>query len=158
MNITIIGGAGLIGTNLAINIAQESKNHLTVIDRDDAYFTTLKSLNLPNTEYRAAAFSVDADFDSQVAGQDVIYHLASTIIPGDSNRNIPEEMEANVITSAKLFDACVRQHVKKVVFISSGGAVYGKKGNCPIKEDNVTYPISSYGIQKIAIEKLLYGR
>lgn len=156
MNIAIIGGAGFIGTNLAISIASESNHALTVIDRDEEYFSILKSLHLPNTEFKAAPFSVDSDFDNQVKGMDVVYHLASTIIPGDSNRNIPDELEANVIVSTKLLDACVRQHVGKVVFISSGGAVYGKKGVCPIKEDTVTYPISSYGIQKIVIEKLLY--
>lgn len=159
MNITIIGGAGFIGTNLAIHIAGESEktgDRLTVIDRDESYFDVLRSLNLPNTVYREAPFTLSADFDSQVKGQDVVFHLASTTIPGDSNRNIPIELEANVTVSAMLLDACVRQHVGKVVFISSGGAVYGKNSRCPIKEDTVTYPISSYGIQKIAIEKLLY--
>ena len=159
MKITIIGGAGFIGTNLARSIASElsmNDSHLTVIDRNDSYFNILRSFNLKNTSFKVFPFSTEIDFDDQVRNQDVIYHLASTIIPGDSNRNIPDELEANVITTTKLLDACVRQNVRKVVFISSGGAVYGKKGTCPIKEDTVTYPITSYGIQKITIEKLLY--
>ena len=86
----------------------------------------------------------------------MIYHLASTTIPGTSNQHIPEELDSNVTVTARLFDACVKQKVKKVIFISSGGTVYGKKGKCPIEENMVTYPISSYGIQKLAIEKMLY--
>lgn len=43
-----------------------------------------------------------------------------------------------------------------MIFISSGGTVYGKITKCPIPEDTITYPISSYGVQKITIEKLLY--
>lgn len=156
MKSVIIGGAGFIGTNLAIHLARETEGQITIIDREDYYFDTLKSLNLPRITYKAAPFSMDADFDEQVKGQDVVYHLASTVIPGTSNQNVPAELEANIIVTAKLLDACVRQEVKKVVFISSGGAVYGKKGTCPISEDTVTYPISSYGIQKLAIEKLLY--
>ena len=46
--------------------------------------------------------------------------------------------------------------VKKVVFISSGGTVYGKEVRCPLNEDTPTNPISSYGLQKVTIEKLLY--
>lgn len=77
-------------------------------------------------------------------------------MPSTSNGQIPEEIKSNVVLTARILDACVRQNVKKVVFISSGGTVYGKEVNCPIKEDASTYPISSYGIQKISIEKLLY--
>lgn len=153
MKIALIGGAGFIGTNLAISLSKD--NDVTVIDRDPSFFTTLKTLNLP-IHYLSAPFSIGADFDSQVKGQDIIYHLASTVIPGNSNKDIAAELEANVIVTAKLLDACVRQNVMKIVFISSGGAIYGKKGTCPIQEDMVTYPITSYGVQKLAIEKLLY--
>lgn len=156
MNIAIIGGAGFIGTNLAIFLSKKSLNdHITVIDRNEDYFSTLKGLSLP-INYKVGSFDEESNFDDQVKGQEIVYHLASTNIPGTSNFNIPAELEANVIVTAKLLDACVRQKVKKVIFISSGGTVYGKKGVCPIKEDTVTYPITSYGIQKLAIEKLLY--
>ena len=153
MKICLIGGAGFIGTNLAIHLSQTDE--VTVIDRDEKFFTTLKSLNLP-INYKVASFDINSDFNSQVEGQDIVYHLASTVIPGNSNYDIGAELDANVIVTCHLLDACVRQEIKKVVFISSGGAIYGKKGTCPIQEDMVTYPISSYGVQKLAIEKLLY--
>lgn len=156
MKVAIIGGAGFIGTNLVKHLAIETNDEITVIDREDFYFDTLKAMKLPRVSYKVAPYSLDADFDEQVKGQDVVYHLASTVFPGTSNQNIPAELESNIIVTAKLLDACVRQEVQKVVFISSGGAVYGKKGTCPIPEDTVTYPISSYGVQKLAIEKLLY--
>ena len=62
----------------------------------------------------------------------------------------------NVIFSSNLFDACVRCKVKKVIFLSSGGTVYGIEEKCPLKETSLTNPISSYGVQKLTIEKLLY--
>ena len=153
MNITLIGGAGFLGTNLALSLSKQ--NNVTIVDRNSAYFEHIQRLN-QNIRFMEAPFDITADFDSQVKGQDVVYHLASTVIPGNSNKNISAELEANVIVTSKLLDACVRQEVKKIVFLSSGGAVYGKKGVCPVNEDMVTYPISSYGVQKVTIEKLLY--
>jgi len=156
MNIAITGGAGFIGNNLAIKLAENCNNKVRVIDKSYDFFETLKAVHFSNISFMVAPFTMDADFDSQIENQDVVYHLASTNTPGTSNSHIPEEIESNVIVTAKLLDACVRQNVQKVVFISSGGTVYGKKGSYPIREDMVTYPISSYGIQKLAIEKVLY--
>lgn len=154
-NIIILGAAGFIGTNLAIKLAQDKDNKVTVVDSKLEYFKPLQNLNL-NIEYKESIFDVDTDFSSILKGQDVVYHLISTSMPSTSNNQIANELESNVVLSAKLLDACVKENVKKVVFISSGGTVYGKEVNCPIKEEAPTYPISSYGIQKITIEKLLY--
>lgn len=156
MNILLLGAAGFIGTNLAIELAKNKNNRITVVDRKREYFSALKSLKLDNIFFAERAFDADMNFDSIIQGQKTIYHLVSTTIPGTSNRHISQEFMANVVFSANLFDACIRCGVEKIVFISSGGTVYGRKAECPLNEKTATNPISSYGVQKITIEKLLY--
>lgn len=153
MNITILGAAGFIGTNLAIALAKD--NHVTVVDQHMDYFSAMKDLKL-NVIYREADFTASFDYDELLENTDVLYHLISTTTPSTSNKNIAEELTANVVVTSEILEACVRKRVKKVVFISSGGTVYGKDIVCPVVEETTANPISSYGIQKLTIEKLLY--
>lgn len=156
MKIVLLSGCGFIGTNLALKLSEEKQNYITVVGSNEEHFTSIKRQCRSNICFKKGSFDLETDFDSQVRGQDVVYHLASTIIPGTSNLHIPDELNSNVVVTAKLLDACVRQKVKRVIFFSSGGTVYGKKGSYPINEDMVTYPITSYGIQKLVVEKMLY--
>lgn len=156
MNILLTGGAGFIGTNLTKKLAENPINKITIIAKEERHFEQVKKLAYPNIFFRVSPYDINTDFEEIVRGQEIIYHLASTNIPGTSNHKIPEEIQSNVIVTIKLLDACVKEKVKKVIFLSSGGTVYGKKGTYPIEEDMVTYPISSYGIQKVTIEKVLY--
>lgn len=153
MKITILGAAGFIGTNLAIRLSKN--NDVTVVDQNMIYFDNMKKLNL-QLNYKVAQFSVNFDYDNLLKDTEVLYHLVSTTVPTTSNQHISEELMANVVVTSKILEGCVRNNVKKVVFISSGGTVYGKERFCPIKEDTITNPINSYGIQKLTIEKLLY--
>lgn len=156
MKILLLGAAGFIGTNLAIELAKNPKNKLTLVDRNKDYFKTIVKMNIGNINVMESNLTFDMDFDSILKGQDVVYHLVSTTVPTTSNQHISQELVSNVIFSANLFEACIRCGVEKVVFISSGGTVYGKESDCPLKEKTATNPISSYGVQKITIEKLLY--
>lgn len=156
MKVLLLGAAGFIGTNLAIKLSADLNNIITLVDRDMTFFNTINSIGLKNTSVKISGFNVDTDFDSLLQGQDIVFHLVSTTVPTTSNQQISEELIANVVTTSKMLDACVRVGVKKVVFISSGGTVYGKEVNCPLRENTSTNPISSYGIQKVTIEKLLY--
>lgn len=156
MNILLMGGAGFIGTNLALKLAQNQEDLITIVDRDIRFFDEIKKYNLDNIKYIESEFSEKTDFKHLVDGQDVVYHLVSTTVPTTSNVHVPQELTANVVVTSYMLEACVECNVKKVVFLSSGGTVYGVNTMCPIKEDTPTDPISSYGIQKVTIEKLLY--
>lgn len=156
MKIIILGAAGFIGTNLAINLSKIEENQIKLVDRSKLYFKNIEKMNLQRVSFVESDFEIETDFDSLFQGQDIVYHLVSTTVPTTSNQQIPQELIANVVVTSKMLEACVKCGVKKVVFISSGGTVYGKEVNCPLKENTATNPISSYGVQKITIEKLLY--
>lgn len=162
MNIIILGAAGFIGTNLTIALAKERDkyknyvNNITLFDMKDADFSHIKKYGFKNISIITGNFSNERDFEMLTKNQDIVYHLISTTVPATSNQYIAQEIEANVVVTAKLLDACVKNGVKRVVFLSSGGTVYGIEKQIPIKESAATNPISSYGIQKITIEKLLY--
>lgn len=155
MNILILGAAGFIGTNLAIKLAENNRDKITLVDKHIEYFTNIQKFNFSNVEIQEAPLDSTEEFD-YLSGQDVIYHLVSTNIPSTSNQHISQDIQANALFSSNLFDACVKNGIKKVVFISSGGTVYGKEAKCPLSEDTPTNPITSYGVQKVTIEKLLY--
>lgn len=156
MNILLLGAASFIGTNLTIELAKNAENEITLVDRCKDFFNPIINMNLKNIRIIECGLTVDTDFDSILKNQEVVYHLVSTTVPTTSNQHISQELISNVVFSANLFEACIRCGVKKVVFISSGGTVYGKEVDCPLKEKTATYPISSYGVQKVTIEKLLY--
>lgn len=155
MKIIILGAAGFIGTNLAIKLSKNDENIITLIDREEYFFSHLKRMDLQNVKYKTSSLDVTMDFNI-LKEQDIVYHLVSTNVPTTSNQHISLDIQTNVLFSSNLFEACVRHKVKKVVFLSSGGTVYGKEASCPLSENTPTNPISSYGVQKITIEKLLY--
>lgn len=153
MNSLILGAAGFIGTNLTLKLVENKNNKITLVDKKKSYFSD--DVIFPNTEISESSLDLGMDFRI-LQGQDAVYHLVSTNVPTTSNQHIAQDIKANVLFSAQLFDACIKFGVKKVVFISSGGTVYGKEVSCPLSENTPTNPISSYGVQKITIEKLLY--
>lgn len=156
MNILLLGAAGFIGMNLTLKLAEDKGNHITLVDTHKEYFSNIDTIKYTNVTIKESLLDSETDFEAILAGQQVVYHLVSTTVPTTSNQHIAQELTANVVMTAKMLDACVKCCVEKVVFISSGGTVYGKEVVCPLKENTATNPISSYGIQKVTIEKLLY--
>lgn len=127
------GSSWLYWNDLTIELAKKTEDEITLVDRSKAFFKPIVSMDLKNVHILEADLTVDMDFDSILKDQEVVYHLVSTTVPTTSNQHISQELVSNVIFSANLFEACIRCGVKKVVFVSSGGTVYGKEVDCPLK-------------------------
>ncbi len=150
----ILGGAGFIGSHLADKLL-ESGYDVTVFDKINSFKGNIKHL-LKKIRFIEGDFNNDIDIRNAIKSSDFVYHLVSTTLPQSSNLNPTYDVESNVLGSIRLFEECVAQKVKKVVFLSSGGTVYGIPQEVPINENHSCNPLCSYGITKITIEKYLH--
>lgn len=144
MRALVVGGGGFIGRHICHRL--RSAGHVvTVFDRVACpEFPTIVG------DFQAAALQ------AAVEGMDWVFHLVWTTLPRSSNENPRADLETNVGATLGLLDACVRAGVRKVVFSSSGGTVYGVTTTERIGEDHPGHPICSYGITKLAVEKYLH--
>ncbi len=108
-----------------------------------------------NVEHFSGNFLARSDIEAALNGIDVCFHLISTTIASTSNANPTFDVETNLLGTLQSLKCAVKSGVKRIVFISSGGTVYGVPKTIPISEEHSTYPTSSYGITKLAIEKYL---
>jgi UDP-glucose 4-epimerase len=90
-----------------------------------------------------------------VANQEIAFHLVGNSTPDSSNLDPAAECSENVLPTLSLLAMCHAHGVRKVVFCSSGGTVYGASTQSPIPETSSTNPISAYGVSKLMIEKYL---
>jgi len=86
----------------------------------------------------------------------LVVHLAHTTVPVTSMDDMDYDVRSNVLPFIKLLKTMVKTKVKKIIFVSSGGAIYGKAVDHPMDEGQPTNPISSYGITKLVMEKYLH--
>lgn len=149
----IYGGAGFIGSHIADELLAKGMN-VTVFDKLNSSKKNIEHI-INNVRFIEGDFNNQVDISKSVKGHDYVIHLVSSTLPANSNLNPYYDVESNLLSSLHLFDECVKNHVKRVVFISSGGTVYGNPVKLPVKENHPTNPMSSYGIIKLSIEKYL---
>ena len=150
MNVLVIGGNGFIGSHLVDRLL-ENGHKVGVFDRQPELYRA----PLPLVDYHIGDFGEHAMLAGALKNTDVVFHLLSTTVPKTSNEDPAFDVMSNVVESIYLLEQCVREHVRKVVYVSSGGAVYGTPATVPVSEDSPTNPESSYGITKLTIEKYL---
>jgi UDP-glucose 4-epimerase len=150
----IYGGGGFIGSHLA--------ERLLEIGYDVSIFDKLNFSGKNISDFAESVQIIEGDFNNEIdlknsiKGIDYVFHLVSSTLPASSNDNPVYDAETNLISSLRLFKECIDKGIKKIVFLSSGGTVYGIPGTIPIKEEDSTNPICSYGIIKKTIEEYLY--
>ena len=151
MKALIIGGNGFIGCNLADALIKSGHK----VTSFDLYPSRYREPD-PRVSYVYGDFANHGEVKDAVKGIDWVFHLAYTTLPATSNEDPSYDVRSNIIATLQLLDACKESHVKKIIFISSGGTVYGIPQELPIREEHTTEPICSYGITKLAIEKYLH--
>lgn len=154
MKIAIFGAAGFIGTNLTYKLLDNSQNELVLFDKDLSTYSSFEKAD--KLKIVEGDFSSPQDYDEFLENQDLVFHLISSTVPASKGIGLVQEIQENVINTIYLLDTCIKRHVKRVIFLSSGGTVYGKDYTEPFREEQKTNPISSYGLQKVTIENLLY--
>ncbi len=150
MHILIIGGNGFIGSHLADKLL-ENNHHVSILDVSRDPFRR----EVPEIRYFYGRLEEEGLIKKALNGVDAVFHLVSTTFPSISNKNMVYDIESNLIATVNLLNNMVKNDVKRIIYLSSGGTVYGPPKTYPIPEDHPLNPISSYGIVKVAIEKYL---
>ena len=153
MKVLIFGGGGFIGSTIADRLLSEG-HALRIFERPRVL--PYRRFGLHETvEWICGDFSSAHDVADALSGVDAVLHLVSTTLPKGSNDDTVYDVQSNVVATLQMLDAMVRAKVSRIVFISSGGTVYGTPRYLPIDEAHPTDPMVSYGITKLMIEKYL---
>jgi UDP-glucose 4-epimerase len=151
MKALVTGGNGFIGTHLVDLLVAEGHT-VRVLDRYPSRFRT----DRPEVEYQCGDLENLHEVEEAVKGIDWVFHLAYSTVPQSSNDDPVHDIRSNLAATVQFLNECVKEKIRKFVFISSGGTVYGTPRTSPISEDHPNDPICSYGITKLAIEKYLH--
>ena len=152
MRVVIVGGAGFLGCAIGTRLA--AAGHAVRV-LDTAGRLAAQSGRLGGFECAPFDFSSGKDSSDLLAGAGALVHLGCTTNPAQSMLDMAHDAESNIGPSLRLFDSAARAGVRRVVFSSSGGTVYGAPRQLPVREDHAPAPLSAYGVSKWAIEGYL---
>jgi len=153
LKILVTGGAGFCGSHLVDRLL-EAGYEVSVIDN----LSSGKPENL-NPEATFHHLDIRSPEVLRVLTEekpDYVAHLAAQISVQVSLRNPMQDASTNVLGSINLLEACTKVGIKKLVYTSTGGAIYGEPTYLPCDEGHPVQPLCQYGASKHAIEHYLY--
>ena len=145
--ILVLGGNGFIGRNLCEYMVQKG-------ERVYSFDMSMSEQKKTGIEYIAGDFFDDYTLEKVVKGMDIVFHAICTLNPGNSNDKCLMGYERDFVQTAKLC-YLLKDTNCRLIFLSSGGTVYGNQEIQPIKENAVPVPINHYGNLKLCIENTI---
>jgi UDP-glucose 4-epimerase len=148
--VLVLGGAGFLGGHL-VEALSEQGHAVRVFDRLPRRSVAAGA----NCEWFEGDFGNRGDLAAAVDGCDTVVHLVATTLPKTSNDDTVHDIESNVLPTLRFLEVARERSLRRIVFASSGGTVYGTPATVPIPESHATRPLCSYGIHKLTIERYL---
>jgi UDP-glucose 4-epimerase len=153
MKILVTGGAGFIGSHLTDRLLQLGHEVVVVDNLTTGY---RHNLNPRARFYEASLLDASLGKIFQREKPDIVNHHAAQNDVRRSNADPVFDAQHNIIGSIRLIQCCIEHGVKKVIYASSGGTVYGEPIYLPVDEAHPIAPISPYGISKHTVEHYLF--
>jgi UDP-glucose 4-epimerase len=152
MRILVLGGSGFLGSHIVDKFLAE-KHDVTVYDLyPERFRRSPRGIKFVTGDFG----NVGALSELIATGFDAVIHCVSTTTPKSSNESPEFDIQSNVIGTLNLLDICVRHGIGKLVFLSSGGTIYGDIGDAAlVDESHPVRPMCSYGVSKLSIEHYL---
>jgi UDP-glucose 4-epimerase len=149
----VLGANGFIGSHLVDELAA-NQHSVRAFGR----FKTgvYKFEKNDNVEIVAGDFLNRHDIHQALQGIDYVFHFISTTTPVSAENDPLIDISTNIQMSVELFQECVEAGVKKVIFASTGGAIYGENSSENVGEGTMPLPVSPYAIGKLTIENYLH--
>jgi UDP-glucose 4-epimerase len=144
----VLGGGGFIGLNLSNTLAGLGAE-VHAYGRQPIFPGSLA----PGIRWTTADFADQSALTAAVEAAEFIFHLVSSSTPASANADPAADVTDNLVATLNFLEICRTRRVRRIVFVSSGGTVYGAASQIPTPETAPTDPISAYAIQKLALEK-----
>lgn len=148
--ILVTGGAGFIGSTLVDKLINEG-HELVVLD--NLASGKRDYINPQAKFYEVDICSPEVTDVFVIEKPEIVYHLAAQIDVRISVSDPALDNKINAAGSLNILENCRQNNVRKFIFVSTGGAIYGEAEEIPTTESAPTYPLSPYGIHKLTTEK-----
>jgi UDP-glucose 4-epimerase len=155
MKILVTGGAGFIGSHTVDALVASGAGEVSVLD-------DLSTGKRHQVNPKATLYQTDLRDGATVASlvdkvqPEIIFHLAAQMDVRRSVADPPFDAQVNVVGFLNLIESARKHGLKRVVFSSTGGAIYGEQDQFPCDEDHPKRPVSPYGVAKLATEAYLF--
>lgn len=147
MRAVVLGGGGFIGTNVCRKLVSQGYE----VRAFGRHFVDSRAL--VGAEIIQGDFNDETVVATALQGADVIIHSIHATFPPAANVEMAADVTRSVVGTIRLLEAARASGVRKIIFFSSGGTVYGTPLSSPINESHPTNPIGAYGVNKLMIEK-----